>query len=569
MKLFGVLWYLSLLFLSASDEFDFTILERKPEIIAAIYEKGIGAHASWGYNSNPNVQYEVIVEGFEPEAGGLRVKLKFADRSYEVSGDTVKIKVNSGADVKGLANVSDNNNNYGEDDSAGGEDALQVGYAIGAGLQVGFLASIDLQSKIDQANEIVSNSNVQLKQQQSEYKFLIVHLVSKSVEVRTELDNINTLLQSSGIAASAEKFDDHKFNYALSKKLNDINAFKFKSTKSEFLVKAEPVYNILKSGVAKSADKESFRLIGAAALMESDKSSLYGEPESSELMLSIAKVSADILVGIDPITGFARSLYEFSFGYNMITGEALSPIERALAGLGVISGGGSSAAGRGILMLAPLAKRLGPVFIQSLSSVNKIFEKLSAIGYQKVSDCMNLLRGQKGKLISDIVTTGKIKTGLGVQVFDTTKSLSNAFPENGVFARVMSKAELEQWLNGNLLNSLKDLDKKEIFISAAEDIATTNRFELVKKLSLFEDNAATMWRNLDDHVKIEFKFKKDIDFLTIPKNKINESEYRGFGHIDGGKTQGGAREWIVDFPNFNDFIDSIDKQSIKVYELVN
>lgn len=90
--------------------------------------------------------------------------------------------------------------------------------------------------------------------------------------------------------------------------------------------------------------RKNAREFGLFSTVQADESYHLGLNEEGDAFRNLGREFLNIAVGIDPVTGLGRSAYEFLTGVNMITNERLNLPERALAFVGVVSGGlGSSA----------------------------------------------------------------------------------------------------------------------------------------------------------------------------------------------------------------------------------
>src|SRR5690606_29884426 len=129
----------------------------------------------------------------------------------------------------------------------------------------------------------------------------------------------------------------------------------------------------------------------------------------------------------------------------------------------------------------------------------------------------------------------------------------NIFPENGIFARAMSKEEYLRIKNGIPSKRL------EVWITAADDIQGVESKNLSKRLSLYKDKSGTILKETDDYVVVKFKIK-DINSSGIytPMPLDSEKNPRQFGWIFGGKTKGGAREWIMKSKDFFNRIEILE-----------
>ena len=107
----------------------------------------------------------------------------------------------------------------------------------------------------------------------------------------------------------------------------------------------------------------------------------------------MAKELADVVVGIDPVTGMMRDTYEAITGLNMITQEELTTFERGLAVFGIATGGVGSWAIRSVKSLGKLKafSRIGSLvmkvpatFQPSIDLVNKSISHWSKLSHRQV-----------------------------------------------------------------------------------------------------------------------------------------------------------------------------------------
>ena len=285
---------------------------------------------------------------------------------------------------------------------------------------------------------------------------------------------------------------------------------------------------------------------GIAAIRLADIEHSRGHVNTAESFVRIAKVIADVGLGLDPITGTARGLYELVTGKNLVTGETLSSFERGLSLLNVASLGSFGTieeATRGVAMLGHV---LGGVHLSAVNSAITSFRK-----FFRANIVDRLLSFHYG---------GKAVLDEGTLLFDKAKPLVGAtFPSDGWFARVLPRDIAKKVVDGARL-SKEDM----AFVTAAEDVrGIESKAGLAKRLSLFENPEATKLRALDDHVVVEFKFTPPIDpVLSTP---IGKPGAWGNGWIPGGFTKGNAREWLLDsnaIPN-----GLIDRGTIRIREI--
>ncbi|MCB0384818.1 MAG: hypothetical protein KDD43_05450, partial [Bdellovibrionales bacterium] len=115
-------------------------------------------------------------------------------------------------------------------------------------------------------------------------------------------------------------------------------SFEFNSQDPEFLDRALHLRDQLSSAAIHAPGQALAYNVGQASLRAADKASVEGEKQLTQELLDVATVAADVLIGWDPFTGYARSFTEFFSGRNIITGEELGSIERTLAGFTLMTG---------------------------------------------------------------------------------------------------------------------------------------------------------------------------------------------------------------------------------------
>jgi hypothetical protein len=64
------------------------------------------------------------------------------------------------------------------------------------------------------------------------------------------------------------------------------------------------------------------------------------------------------------------------------------------------------------------------------------------------------------------------------------------------------------------------------------------------RLSLYSDAAGTMLRDTSDYVALKFRFRGEAISLRSPTDPLKG---RAYGFRAGGRTAGGAREWLIDY----------------------
>jgi len=118
-------------------------------------------------------------------------------------------------------------------------------------------------------------------------------------------------------------------------------------------------------------------------------------------------------------------------------------------------------------------------------------------------------------------------------------AITNPFPENGIFSRVMPRKYAEAFSRGEGTLGAGN----EIFIGAADDIAGISTVsEMQTRLSLFTDYEGTV-PNISGDAVVQFKLR-NIEGVGI-RSPIETTPSRGYGFKHGGTTAGNAREWNI------------------------
>lgn len=184
----------------------------------------------------------------------------------------------------------------------------------------------------------------------------------------------------------------------------ELRNYKLASSDPQFRERAESLREVLLKTPARSKSELGLKNISKLSLLFGDRSSAAGDQEQAKFLLGIGEKAADILVGIDPITGAGRSIYELLSGENLITGIPLSTGERIMAGLGVVTLGYVSNAWKAYKYLVPLAKKIAP----ELSAGYRAFGNF----LQKLGQDSRIVSGSK--VIRKIDMRADMKTGHGL-----------------------------------------------------------------------------------------------------------------------------------------------------------
>lgn len=267
----------------------------------------------------------------------------------------------------------------------------------------------------------------------------------------------------------------------------------------------------------------------------------YGKSRIHQLsfneMQETARKYLDIVVGVDPIGCLTRSSYEWLTATNLVTKRPLTRFEHGVAFMGIVTLGGE----------APVLKLLA--FAKSASHLFNVHQMELAMAYGRI-----LLKSSVGHVYTLIHTVGHIRLNEGVKAFNQNHV---AFRHNQIFARVLPKSAIT-----NIISGTKGLsEEKEAFITLYNDIKSFKHdpYFLAERLSLYQDEALTQLRQLDDSfVLVKFKLK---ELKEIPLEDLKK--YRGY--IPGGQTLGGATEYIIPSDALSQGL--IDRTTFEVEEL--
>jgi hypothetical protein len=120
-------------------------------------------------------------------------------------------------------------------------------------------------------------------------------------------------------------------------------------------------------------------------------------------------------------------------------------------------------------------------------------------------------------------------------------------PEDGLFARVMPQVFADAFAAG----SGRLASGSEVFVTAAKDLdGVLTPAEAQRRLALFSDYAGTQ-PNVTGDAIVKFRLRDPrLVRLHAPSKNITDPQTgrripRGYGFKYGGRTGGGAREWVM------------------------
>jgi hypothetical protein len=320
---------------------------------------------------------------------------------------------------------------------------------------------------------------------------------------------------------------------------------------------------------------------------------------SGDQLLSIATNAADIALGIFPVASAANNAVQIIFGMATgrdYTGHAMRAADYALRGLGIaltlvpaaepVMKFGAGTISKYFVRGATLLRRLGlqGELFEGLKKVPAIVGDFTAlIGeyFSKVPATDEALREIAPRVEELVAAETRVATGNSVEwvtgTWETSRQTDSALdegstilfknspaiigqpPENGLYARVLPKDADLVTKGSGVLNT-----KEYAFITAASDIEEMDTSgQIAERLSLFEPDSTTQFRDLSDDVVVLFRFKNGYGPGALPVNFTSVGGNYG-GWIAGGVTRGGAREWIVDSDlSTKGFIEIVGKRVIK------
>jgi hypothetical protein len=109
-----------------------------------------------------------------------------------------------------------------------------------------------------------------------------------------------------------------------------------------------------------------------------------GDVDEANLYKDITTELADVLVGLDPVTGVGRGAYELYIGKNIVTGQALTKTERVFAAFSVLSLGSSNTLKNSV----KLASKFGNV-TKYIDKAKKIYNARHIPGNAVISSALH------------------------------------------------------------------------------------------------------------------------------------------------------------------------------------
>jgi Pre-toxin TG len=166
-------------------------------------------------------------------------------------------------------------------------------------------------------------------------------------------------------------------------------------------IAANALYD-LRSSQPTDEGGRSLKTIGEAAVAGADSSFASGRTEEASYYYSVARAAADLLIGIDPVTGTLRAAYEALTGINLITGEPLSDLEQGIPVFTVATLGFGAEVEHGIEIAGKLL-----TFVKNSDAVGKIVSSAKFV-FKQFTTFVGSAKSEQatGRFIEMLVTAG-------------------------------------------------------------------------------------------------------------------------------------------------------------------
>jgi len=184
------------------------------------------------------------------------------------------------------------------------------------------------------------------------------------------------------MAQAANSMAEVNSEFSMTPEFSDIPEV---SIGAEFGTRVQNVENKIANIETYSPQGADLKLLASKSLFEAKQAMIAGLSEAAQFYLKTAEGVADLALGLDPVTGFYRSLAEAVTGHNVVTAEQLSSLERGFAVLGVVTVGTAEQARRSLLLISRLGgltqvvERVIRAAEASGQAVPKILENLKSV----------------------------------------------------------------------------------------------------------------------------------------------------------------------------------------------
>lgn len=376
-KLISLLTLISFLF--TSNALALTYTETRPEAIRSLDRNGPGAVYAFLRPDGAIERDRVVSLTPSPDGKSVVVTLERADDKLIVnfSDDTHFSYEPISRDESESASSSKDSKNSTASNTQTIAPASSVGWATGvsngimAGLQVGIIEASGFGAQIEAAYRHIEELQKKMGEDFQRIERARFDLANKLVAVSLRATQAKP--QAKLLEVTLGTPDRTSIRELVDQSRNEAAALNFISKDTQFLEKARSIQQTLIRAKIRDSIDQSFFGISKHALVIADQQSFLGLDDTAQMYLGIAKTAADVLIGLDPFTGFARSLYESVSGTNMITGDAMTPVERAIAVAGVLTAGYALKSYTGFKVLQKISIRIAPAAKKGLEFAERLF----------------------------------------------------------------------------------------------------------------------------------------------------------------------------------------------------
>jgi hypothetical protein len=271
--------------------------------------------------------------------------------------------------------------------AAGAAISTGIAHALYRGIFDGsFRGEIDKLSLETQQNQQATQNN---------YKKIAEGVAAQGASVRAALE------------VYANSLKEHLENIAST-------TTQYTSPSPEFVTNLRELEDIFQMNRSTIPRRMEARAWGLHMLRQADNASAASERTNAQAFLKYAEAFADIAVGLDPITGPIRDVYEAFTGKNLITGEELDPWSRGFAILGTVTFGFGSKVGRGIKAIRNISKMVDSerAITRAIQIDAQILKRIGPRAPIKNGIYQRLLADFRRPMARPVVTEPKLKNFL-------------------------------------------------------------------------------------------------------------------------------------------------------------
>jgi hypothetical protein len=424
----------------------------------------------------------IIVTNIEnaPEYGGVRVHIKPAKVLIEDFSDEAIVftpnPINELPEADIELPINQSGPNYSSGAGAGSIAAIQ--YLLVEG-------SAD-KKRLDEAYRRIDELERKMGDMWDKVESGYIDLENNIITVNSKIVDRNDSQKSSTIESF--NLNDKQVYILPDQSHKELKNIKWLSEDSTFITRANLIRSQLTGARLDSPLKREFYDISKHSLVHADRVQFSGDAEGADFLLDVAQKSADVLVGLDPYTGFARGVYETFTGKNLITNTVLTDGERTVAALGVLTGGVAVSAMKAYRLILPIAKKMAPHLMKSYQAIRQFLTK-TGNGFELVGE---------GSKVRRIHLRSDIEPSFGFR----PKHLNKHFFGNSRYALnvIDPKGSTDIWMN-----NIMDLAQKaptKTYPDGVIDIIET--FEKADKAGVYKMG-----------IRLRERADKSYDIITI------------------------------------------------------